>query len=788
MCKKLIYLFCFVLALGLLLTNAANAADPNLVGWWKFDEGSGTTADDSSGNGNDGTLQGNPQWVAGKIGGALEFDGDDSVNVGNANMLNLGTDNWTITAWIKTTITGTGDSNKGTVFANGGDWSGGIRFTLAVSETGGEGTITLTTDDDSTKVQATSSATVNDGVWHHVVAMRDGTTLNVYIDGKLDGTNSVPAGYDLSGTSQHDVHVGAITDHTDSSLRKYFRDGVIDDVRIYNRALTEQEIQQVMIGIPPGVSSDPNPADKATDVPREVVLSWKPGEFAPPTNGHKLFLSESFSDVNDGIGGVIQDADSYAPPQRLDFGTTYYWRVDEVNDVNPDSPWIGDVWSFTTELLAYPIENIIATASSSGAAKGPENTVNSSGLDDSGLLHGKDADDNMWLSSITGPQPTWIEFQFDRVYKLHEMWVWNSNDSLESVLGLGIKDASIEYSVDGTDYTTLGTTHEFARAPGMPDYAHNTTVDVSGLAAKYVRLTANSNWGGILNQYGLSEVRFLQIPVHAKKPYPDSGTASVDVDVVLGWVAGREAVTHDVYFSTDEQAVIDGTAPVATVTETSYGPLSLDLGVTHYWKINEVNEAETLTTWESNIWSFTTTDHLVVDDFESYNDLNPEDTGSNRIFLTWIDGYGIATNGSIVGYDVPPFAEQTIVNSGNQSMPLAYNNTGGAAYSEAERTFATGQDWTKASAATFVLYFHGAEGNTGQLYVKVDGSKVVYDGDASDIAKVEWKQWNIDLASLGAGVQNVTKLAIGIDGNGATGTLYVDDIRLYRLAPQPEAP
>ncbi len=120
-------------------------------------------------------------------------------------------------------------------------------------------------------------------------------------------------------------------------------------------------------------------------------------------------------------------------------------------------------------------------------------------------------------------------------------------------------------------------------------------------------------------------------------------------------------------------------------------------------------------------------------------------------------------------------------------MPLSYNNTGGAAYSEAERTFAVGQNWTQAGAATLVLYFHGAEGNTGQLYVKVDGSKVVYDGDAGDISKVEWKGWNIDLASLGINLQNVTKLSIGVDGNGASGTLYVDDIRLYGSAPEPEA-
>ncbi len=116
-------------------------------------------------------------------------------------------------------------------------------------------------------------------------------------------------------------------------------------------------------------------------------------------------------------------------------------------------------------------------------------------------------------------------------------------------------------------------------------------------------------------------------------------------------------------------------------------------------------------------------------------------------------------------------------------MPLAYSNTGGAASSEAELTLSPSQDWTKASAATFVLYFHGTAGNTGQLYVKVNDSKVVYDGDASDIAKVEWKQWNIDLASVGTNLQNVTTLIIGIDGNGATGTLYFDDIGLYRLAP-----
>ncbi len=536
----------------------------------------------------------------------------------------------------------------------------------------------------------------------------------------------------------------------------------------------------------PVLASLPNPPDKATDVPRDVVLGWTPGIFAPPVNGHKVYISENFSDVNDGIGGVAQDANSYAPPQRLELDTTYYWRIDEVNGPPDYTVYQGSVWSFTTEPIAYAIENVNATASSAqNADMGPENTINGSGLDDSGLLHSKESE-SMWLSNIE-PLGAWIEFQFDKVYKLHEMWVWNSNQTIELAVGFGPKDVTVEYSTNGIDYATLGTTHEFAQAPGADGYAHNTNIDLDGVAAKYVRLTVNSNWGGIVPQYGLSEVRFFYIPVRAREPYPDSGATIVDVDVVLGWRAGREAAQHDVYLSTDEQAVIDGTAPVTTVAETSYGPLSLDLDTAYYWKINEVNMAETPTTLDGDLWNFTTPAYLVVDDFESYNDLDPEDPASKRIFSVWTDGWQIPTNGSIVGYDQPSFCEQTIVHGGKQSMPLFYNNTGGAAYSEAELPLSPPQDWTKAGIATLVLYFHGAEGNTGQLYVKLNGSKVVYDGDAGDIARPRWNQWNIDLASVGTNLQNVTKLSIGIDGNGASGTLYFDDIRLQGAISLPAA-
>jgi hypothetical protein len=525
-----------------------------------------------------------------------------------------------------------------------------------------------------------------------------------------------------------------------------------------------------------GNAGGPNPADGAKDVSRDVILRWIPGASVSPINGHRVYFSENIDDVNDGIGGMAQTDSSYAPG-RLDFGTTYYWRVDEDSGPPDNIIFEGDVWSFTTELLAYPVENVTATASSAGQADlGPEKTVDGSGLDDNDL-HSAEATD-MWFSD-NEPLGAWIEYEFDKVYKLHQMWVWNSNQMVESFVGYGLRDVTIEYSADGADYTTLGTTHEFAQAPGEDGYAHNTTIDLGGAAARYVRLTASSNWGEILPQYGLSEVRFFYIPVSATQPYPDSGATGVDIDVTLGWRAGREAATHDAYISADEQAVIDGTAPVATVTEPSHGPLALDLGTTHYWKINEVNEAETPTTWESAIWSFTTTDHLVVDDFESYNDLDPPDPESHRIFEAWIDGFEIPTNGALVGNDLPPYAEQTIVYNGKQSMPLFYNNTGGATSSEAELTLAPAQNWTEAQVKTLAVHFHGSDGNTGQLYVKINATKVSYDGQASNLALTGWQAWNIDLGSSGASLENVTKLAVGIEGDGASGTLYVDDIRLY---------
>jgi len=437
------------------------------------------------------------------------------------------------------------------------------------------------------------------------------------------------------------------------------------------------------------------------------------------------------------------------------------------------------------DIRFYNIRNIIATASSSvNADFGPENTVDESGLN--ALDQHDTTPTNMWLSSAGQEPPVWIEYEFDIVYKLDQMWVWNSNSALEPIAGLGglgVKTATIQYSTDGAKWTALADVPEFAQAPGADDYASNTTVDFDGVAAKFVRITCTSSWGGG-NQCSLSEVRFSYIPVTAEDPYPANGAAGVSPDVTLGWTAGREAALHEIHLGTDVQAVADSTTPVDTVSQATYAP-NLQPDTTYYWRVVEVNDAESPSAWSSPVWSFSTAQYVVVDDFESYGQLSP-----NKVYQTWVDGLGFSADkyfpdgysgngtGAIIGHDpaVGPIMEYTIVHGGHRSMPLSYDGP-----SETTRTFQPARDWTRGAVETLVLFFLGESTNvSGELYVKINGVEVPYSGSAGDLTAAEWKQWNIDLPAA-AGLGAVGTLTIGI--SGGQGILYIDDIGLYRSAP-----
>jgi len=197
-------------------------------------------------------------------------------------------------------------------------------------------------------------------------------------------------------------------------------------------------------------------------------------------------------------------------------------------------------------------------------------------------------------------------------------------------------------------------------------------------------------------------------------------------------------------------------------------------------------------------WEATEANFIVVDDFESYNDLCSEKC--NYIFYTWIGGYGDPNNGSLVGHENPPFAEQIIVHSGKQSMPLFYDNSGTANYSETTanttanmNNLAIDHDWTVEGVGVLSLWFYGDASNAAeQMYVALNGSAIVYYDNPDDLLIEDWTEWRIDLqvfANQGVDLTNINTISIGFgDKNnpqpGGSGLVYFDDIRLYRPAPK----
>jgi hypothetical protein len=723
MYKQFTHLLPIVLVLGLTLTSPTNA---ELVGWWRLDEGSGTVARDSSGNGNNGTLQGNPQWTTGMLGGALQFDGDDYVNCGNQNVLNFGTGDWTVSAWIKTT-----QIDKGTIFAKGGDNSGGIRYTLATHEANAN-KLTLTVDDNTTKVQALGATVVIDGQWYHVAAMRQGTTISVYVNGVLDGTTTVSSGYNLSGTSQHDALIGAITAHDTGGLIKYYI-GVIDDVRVYSQALTPDELQSVMSGgkgFP--LAKGPTPPDGAVITATWASLDWTPGDFAV---SHDVYVGESFEDVNVGtssafrgnqtstsfIVGLGLPGDPY--PGGLVPGTTYYWRVDEVNNADPNSPWKGNVWSFSLPPR---------TAYKPNPADGAESVALDARLS--------------WTAGFGA--------------KLHTVYFGDNFDDVNNATA---------GAMSGTTTYNLG--------PLKSAKVYYWRVDETDPPTKYK-----------------GQVWSFTTPGAVGKPHPANGAADAEMNAILSWTRSAAAASHQVYFGTDKEAVRKATATspeykgVKALGAESYDPGLLPWDSTYYWRIDEVNNTNAASPWKGPLWTFTTGKYLLVEDFEAYNDIDPPAAGSNRIFDKWIDGFGTTNNGAVVGNNLPPYTQRTNVHGGGQAMPFSYDNN--RKFSEATLTLTAGKDWTREGVTSLSLWYRGAAANAAEkMYVVLNGTAVVYNNDTTLTQKTGWTEWVIPLqqfAALGVNLTNVTSITIGFGtrGNttvaGGTGQMYFDDIRLYR--------
>jgi hypothetical protein len=479
----------------------------------------------------------------------------------------------------------------------------------------------------------------------------------------------------------------------------------------------------------------PTPADGALSLQTWVNVAWLAGDFAV---SHNLYIGDNFDDVNNGAASTFRGnqvltslyvglglpGDPY--PGGLVPGTTYYWRVDEVNDANAASPWKGDIWSFSIQPY---------TAYNPDPADGAEAIALNAKL--------------TWTAGYGA--------------KLHTVYFGENFDTVSSAVSGGALAGTTTYSPTGMK---AGKVYYWRVDETDPPNVHK------GQVWTFTTVGAVGN------------------------PHPSNGNASAEMNAILTWTPGSAAASHQVYFGTDKVAVRNaGTASpeykgTRTLGAESYDPGLLARDSTYYWRVDEVNNVNPNSPWKGPVWSFTTGPYLLVDNFESYNDIDLPAAGSNRIFDKWIDGFLTpATNGAVVGNNLPPYAERTVVHDGKQSMPYSYDNN--LKFSEATMTLTgAARDWTREGVASLSLWFRGATTNAAdRMYVALNGTAVVYHDNPSATQRGGWAQWIIPLqtfADLGVRLTDVSSIAIGFGtrGNtttaGGTGKMYIDDIRLYR--------
>jgi hypothetical protein len=550
--------------------------------------------------------------------------------------------------------------------------------------------------------------------WAHMVMVFDGTNATGYLNG-IDETGPQPTG--IGAPVDGPVWIGVAFNDA-----RVFQ-GMIDDMRLFDRVLEESEIIAIMAG---GTGQNmsaygPDPADNALLTGSWTNLTWKPG---PSAVTHDVYLGDNFDDVNNGaestfIGNqagtlVVAGFPGFAVPDGLVPGATYYWRIDEVNDAEPNSPWKGKVWSFSVApKTAY--EPIPANG-----AEAVETNVQLT-----------------WTGGIGS--------------KLHTVYFGDNFDEVSNATG--------------------------GSAQGSPAY---TPGPLEMAKTYYWRVdefdVVDTHKGDIWSFTTVGAV---------SSPAPANGAVDVAQTPTLTWAPGVFADTHEVYFGADVDSLeLKGSGNLGAE---SFEPGQLEWNTTYYWRVDEANNANADSPWTGPLWSFTSANFLVVEDFESYNDIDEGEPGSNRIYLAWIDGFdNPAANGSVVGNFDPPFAEQTIVHSGNQSMPMAYDNAVGK--SEATLTLTTNRNWTINGVNTLTIWFRGSSSNTAEiLYVALNGNARVDHDDPDAATTTRWTQWNIDLqafADQGVNLSNVSSITLGLSSvTGGKGMMYFDDIRLYEPAP-----
>ena len=616
---------------------------------------------------------------------------------------------------------------------------------------------------------------------------------------------------------------------------------------------TKHEAAVWSFRIPQRNAYAPIPADGAVYQDADLTLNWSPGL---DVKLHTVYFGDNFEDVNSGAVAPMSRPTADYTPGPLEPDKTYYWRVDQLNppatakgevwsfttlpEISITDPSLVGWWKFEagkgTKVVDWSGHGNHGTIV--GNVRWVSSTFNM-GLEflgdyqgyvelRPGLVTTGAGSVLMWINTTQGDDEGMLWYGSAQTYGDAYGGENDIHINIDDP-GAGELDFFLEEDGSGSDITINGPevggqgwTHVAATwdlAGGCKLYVngvevgsepHNTNVKDLAIMRLGNAAEGDRFYEGIMDDVRLFNRALTAdeiVGIYSKgedprrpgSPQPANSALVTLIEAVpLGWSPGEGATEHDVYFGTDGDAVAGAKASDTTGiyrgrqnTASYTPPEGVEwAGGPYYWRIDEIANDGTVT--KGGVWNFTVADYLIVDDFESYNDIPTGQAGSHLVYETWLDGYGTTTNGSAMGYTVPfePTMETGIVYGGRQSVPLAYNNTT-ASSSEVTvnpANLAIGRNWTTGSPTTLVLWFHGSSANaiTERMYVKVNGVKVVCPGAAVDVARARWSQWNIDLTTLGVNLGNVTQFAIGFERTGATGgagTVLIDEIRLYRSAP-----
>jgi len=502
-----------------------------------------------------------------------------------------------------------------------------------------------------------------------------------------------------------------------------------------------------MLGGPREEAYGPSPADGVLVADTWINLSWAPGDFAA---SHNIYLGDNFDDVND----ATQDSElfrgnqdtlfyvagfpGYAYPDGLVPGTTYYWRIDEVNDVEPNSPWKGDVWSF-----AIPPKTAYAPIPADGSENAALNVTLNWTAGFGAKLHyvyfGEDFDE---VNNATGGLPQGIATYTPGTLKLAKTYYWRVDEF----------DAAATHQGEVWSFTTLG-------AASGPNPA-NGVVDVNPVQ------TLTWNAGAVAASHEVYFGTDADALKNATKSSPEyKGPKALGEE---SYDPGTLMLNTAYFWRIDE---VNGTD-----TDSPWPGNIWSFTTGNFFAIDNF---EDYNSGDNQIW------------YSWHDGLGYGVPGIDPYFA------GNGTGAAVGDETTASFTEETIVYNGLQSMPVVYDNNkqGYSKYSEVDLTLRSDRrNWTAEGFVELSLWFRGDPANAAEpLYVAIADTTgapavVVHDDPAATTINT-WTQWIIPLqafADQGINLTNVDKIAIGLgtQGNittpGGSGKMYFDDIRLNR--------